>query len=92
LGSRDNYFCSDHINFSLKGANYFVVANLRVQKVAREEHPPSASMHQFIASLCNFDRRVTRSSFDQIFSASKEEKQGDLLIKLFMLLDIPARV
>jgi hypothetical protein len=40
----------------------------------------------------NFDRRAARSSFDQIVSASKEAKQGDLLIKLFLLLDIPDRI
>jgi len=49
-------------------------------------------MHQFIASICNFVRRATRSSFDQIVSASKDEKQRDLLIKLFLLLDIPDRI
>ena len=72
--------------------NLFVVANHHRQKVAGEDHPPSASMHQFIAPICNFDRRATRSSFDQIVSASKDEKQRDLLIKLFLLLDIPDRI
>ena len=93
LGSTwGNYFYSEHINFSQKGVNLFVVANHRLQKVAGEDHPPSASMHQFIAPICNFDRRATRSSFDQIVSASKDEKQGDHLIKLFLLLDIPDRI